>query len=61
MKARFILELDMLASPQANLEFLDKAKKQIKAKEKEMKALITVPKNQRDLEDVIKEAEKDGD
>ncbi len=54
MKSRFILEIDNLASIEANLEFLDKCEKQIKQKRKdlkEMQAKSKIKTNQLDLEE----------
>lgn len=52
MKSRFILELDMLASVEANLEFLDKCERQIKEKRKKLKEMDKPKsKNQLDLEE----------
>ena len=52
MKSRFILELDHLASIEANLEFLDKCEKQIKQKRKDLKEMSKpIVKNQLDLEE----------
>ena len=52
MKSRFILEIDNLASIEANMEFLDKCEKQIKLKRKNLKEMAKPkPKNQLDLEE----------
>lgn len=52
MRSRFILELDMTASIEANMEFLDKCEKQIKEKRKHLKELSKPKsKNQLDLEE----------
>lgn len=54
MKSRFILELNLLASIESNLEFLEKCERQIKEKRKKLKSSIKQPKNQLDLEEESK-------
>lgn len=57
MRSRFILELDPLASVEANMEFLRKCERDIQAKKERLKNLKSIPKNQIDLESSIKEIE----
>ena len=55
MRARMILELDPLASIEANMEFLRKCERDIQAKKERLKNMKKIPKTQIDLEDSIKE------
>lgn len=51
MKSKFILELDMTASIEANLQFLDNCEKEIKLRRKNLKRLKKrKPSNQLDIE-----------
>lgn len=59
MKARFILECDMTASYEANMEFLNRCIKDIEKKKAQLKKLREdSPSNQVDLEDLIKQEVK---
>lgn len=62
MNSKYFLEIDTLASIEANLEFLDKCMIDIKQKKKQLKKLKKSKiKNQIDLEDSIKDIEKTKD
>lgn len=62
MRSRMILELDHLASIEANMEFLRKCERDIQAKKeklKKLKLLKKTPETQIDLEDMIKNVENE--
>lgn len=62
MNSKYTLEIDILASIEANLKFLDKCIIDIKEKKKQLRKLKKQkPKNQINLEDSIREIESSKD